>query len=836
MAKRSIATRINNYVFAVVSALLLVLSNPALAQEKDQAKENPDSWKEYPVSILESQIGYHPGNIKRVYLRSLQENPPADFLPGKFSLVDSGTGKEVFNGDVTRWGKKWESWWWVLDFTPVRNEGVYQVKAGKLISSKFEIKEGVFHKADLDVVALDQLEHRIHKGLEDKRAGMPGKYVNCGDDVRIYMDCGSPYSELEPVGTCVYALMELHDLLGDRFSAKNRERMIRLAALGADYFVAAQRHTDDPETDGMFHHSLLVNTRDTWAGNIFTYLDTAYGMALTAKAHKFFKDRDPDRAARYLKTSRKAWELCVRRPYHTKADRKIPDGCNAFFWNAPHGIQDTFGKCLYNILDSEWKMPDVLRTRDRLPFIQGSALLYEITGEKVFLDKAVEFADAVMERQFTDWENPIEGCFGNFYEFPGNDNVFFHEFMQGGFWWQGNVEAMNLEGFMHLVSLAPEHSKAAMWVNTVKTYAENYAQRATTVNPLGIYPVACYRDAEHGGLKNFQNILMGSSCVYGFSTRNFMMLGAFLKDADFQLNAIAGINFIAGLNPGVPNAYNDTAWDARTLIMGVGRSWFGPAGEPADTARGSVPNGFCASPQFWHTTGYTNFISFQPDKPAGLINSGGGLQFNEGWILHSHAYVHGVARIEAPYRLDLTVMDDGKQVQAKVAVKLNECAEPNTAISREYETGKDGKMVITDLPAPASGTVSIVYGNSTIVRPVAVISGAGDSITVDFSREISVDINLPEKTGIGSAGKAGFTVLNSGNKKVDVRVLLSAAGVELGNNELKLALEPGEKKDVKIPFKAGSEVMPYLVRALVVEGAPRREFYAEGRIASGVKQ
>ena len=65
-----------------------------------------------------------------------------------------------------------------------------------------------------------------------------------------------------------------------------------------------------------------------------------------------------------------------------------------------------------------------------------------------YLDKAVEFADAIMERQFTDWEHPIEGCFGTFYEFEGNNQAFFHEFMQGGFWWEGNVEALNLEGFM----------------------------------------------------------------------------------------------------------------------------------------------------------------------------------------------------------------------------------------------------------------------------------------------------------------------------------------------------------------------------------------------------
>jgi len=295
------------------------------------------------------------------------------------------------------------------------------------------------------------------------------------------------------------------------------------------------------------------------------------------------------RAARYLAAARSAWLLCTRRPYHTPADHTLPKGAYTYFWNVPPGIQETFGRCLYNIPDKDWKLPAALRTRDRLPFIEGSARLYEITGERQYLDQAVAFAEAVMARQFTDWENPIDGCFGNFYEFPDDNRVFFHEFMQGGFWWQGNVESMNLDGFMNLLRLVPGHPKAAMWLNTVKTYAADYAVKATTVNPLGIYPVACYRDATHGGLKNFQNTLMGSSCVHGFSAKNLMTLGAFLKDARFQLHALAGVNFIAGLNPGVPNAYEDTAWDARSLLLGVGNSWFGPA-HSGTAPRGSVPN------------------------------------------------------------------------------------------------------------------------------------------------------------------------------------------------------------------------------------------------------
>jgi hypothetical protein len=343
----------------------------------------PFDWKTSPVSILESQIGYHPRNVKHVYLRSLHENPPGGVVEPTFSVIDVVTEQAVFRGKVEKWGLKWGSYWWVLDFTPMREAGEFYVKTGILTSSVFKIADGVFHKTGLDVIALDQLEHRVHRGLADTRPGLKGLYTKPG--VRIYMDCGSPYAELEPVGTCVYALMDLHEKLGDQFSEADRKRMLDLAAMGADYIAACQRESDDPLKDGMFFHSLLVNTRDTWAGNIFTYLDTAYGMALMARASIFFRHIDPDRSARYLSVSKKAWQLCTRRPYHTDDDFRCPEGCNAYFWNAPAGIQDTFGRCVYNILDPKWNRPKALRTRDRLPFIQGAALLYEISGEPPYL-------------------------------------------------------------------------------------------------------------------------------------------------------------------------------------------------------------------------------------------------------------------------------------------------------------------------------------------------------------------------------------------------------------------------------------------------------------------
>ena len=47
-----------------------------------------------------------------------------------------------------------------------------------------------------------------------------------------------------------------------------------------------------------------------------------------------------------------------------------------------------------------------------------------------------------------------------------------------------------------------------------------------------------------------------------------------------------------------------------------------------------------------------------------------------------------------------------------------------------------------------------------------------------------------------------------------------------------MTLDPGEKKRIVVGLTAGERVMPHMVRAVISDGAPVREFYATGRIKS----
>lgn len=67
-----------------------------------------------------------------------------------------------------------------------------------------------------------------------------------------------------------------------------------------------------------------------------------------------------------------------------------------------------------------------------------------------------------------------------------------------------------------------------------------------------------YKDENHGGVNFFQVTNHGATGMYGQIAKNLMELGGFLGDADYQAIANNNIEFVAGLNSGVPVVYNGT--------------------------------------------------------------------------------------------------------------------------------------------------------------------------------------------------------------------------------------------------------------------------------------
>ncbi len=777
------------------------------------ASRNPDR-----LSLLSSQLGYQAESGKRAYVRDLDRHKMEDGT--EFTVHDSENDDIVYRAQTSYWGEKWKSHWWVLDFSALKTPGTYYLRMKTNKSNPFYIGKTPLMDYDMADIALNQLDERHNHGEPNTylngKLRFHGRWMTPdGKHPRgIYRDCMSNFAEIQAVGLTTMGLITLYRYQKDKFSEEDQKRIRDYITLGADYIVACQRKTDDPKTHGRFAHSLLVNTEHDgcgWAGNVYNWHDMAFAMIVLCKSYETVKPFDPARAQTYLDAATLAYTCASHRPYHLPEEYELAKRddsydplkdydkarwtpkLNAFRtdpakipvgWNNPH----EYARLFYD-KKAPWEEPLTLKTREKLPFLHGCALLYRITGEQKYLDTAVTFADSIQDRQFTDWRQPIEGVYGTFYEFEGDDEAFSIESGQAGGHFMGHIDALNVNGFMELVRSAPDHPNCAQWRNVIHTYAENYVRKSADLNPLGIHPLGVFSAPGYGGVKFFQQVMHGATGHYGQMAENILALADFLNDSSLHRLAEANVHFYTGLNPGIPQEKGG-GWKAATLINKVGPSFYNTGGEGI---KGGVINGFKAG-QNWVLAPVSQ-VQDAPDIAGG----------QEDWVAHSHPYVGAAARLEAPFTLVVNTTDDGTPVAATVRLQLPE--------AYTYQAGPRGTVTITDVPSNREGVLSVRYGEQFFSRKIDTIAGGSLTWAVDFAQHAEVSLDVPEKLGLDAEGQAMIKVSNLGSKPMAGKVLLSASGAALETSALGIKLDPGESKKFPVGCRGGDRVMPYLIYA-----------------------
>jgi len=781
------------------------------------------------LSILSSQIGYPLEGTKKVFLRSALKKPPVDPTGMKFEVATADGKKVIYTGKVERWGwgEKWLTFWWVLDFTAVRQEGTFVVrvphKGSDLVKATIHIAKTPLSK-DLVAIAMDQLDGRLE--TTPAEGDRPA--------IKVWRDCGSDWiCEISSMTITLHGLVDLYETRYATLSPADQSRLTDQIALGVTYVLASQRKTASPLTDGFFEHDLQA--RLCWPGRQpdkypywLLWHDQAYVLTGLARTYPVLKATNPALAQQVREAAAKCFETCLRRPRDLKTDLawyrvendkdpNFPDSA----WPPNEGDYcDLLGK-EFNRTDldvSKHNLPMTLRTRALMNFLWASTQWYEITGEKKYLDLAIEWADRTADRQFTDWQNPVEGVFGNFYEWGGRDKSFMTEYAHASGWLMGHISPTNLKGFIDLLRLVPNHPKAARWTNVLTTYGEYYAKPTARLSPLGIYPVAMYRDKDHGGVKFFQVILHGGTCLYGQVAKNLMELGDFFNDASYQDLAAANAQYVAGLNPGFPDAYSETAWESRSLLLGIGDKSYGGHSGLKPPPVGSGFNGFGASGQFT-----MHSLKDYPDAPKGIFMPDGDRYFNEDYLPHSHGYVSAVTRLEAPFTLKVIAKDNGRPVKADVKVALEQ--------EHPFQTDDQGTLTVKTLPLRQKGTVSVTYGKQTIARPLQTLGCGSVTWEVDFAAYVEAKVEVPAVLKSGQNEQGKVTLTNRGHDAVKVSVALSADGVKVEPAALEIDLAAGQTASRRFTVAGGTKTMPYLVRAFVAYGGHIGAAAGQGRVA-----
>jgi hypothetical protein len=109
--------------------------------------------------LLYSQIGYDCHDPKRALIRSTAASFPGEGIT--FNLKKTGSSLICHRGKVSYWGEKWNSFWWVLDFSDLDEPGEYELIVKRKKENLFEgqilsIGDSLLWNKTIDSVALDQ--------------------------------------------------------------------------------------------------------------------------------------------------------------------------------------------------------------------------------------------------------------------------------------------------------------------------------------------------------------------------------------------------------------------------------------------------------------------------------------------------------------------------------------------------------------------------------------------------------------------------------------------------------------------------------------------------------
>ncbi len=767
-------------------------------------------------SLLISQVGYHNGDTKKAFIRSAHNEPAG--LPDSFAVKRSD--ETVYEGPIRYWGEKWGSYWWTMDFSAVNVDGRYSLCVTHDVQSAgFDIRGDVLtnsrlssdDQCDLVDIALHQLDLRLKK-TSDKDAvpidGYVGKYIPG------YRDCGTEIRELSSHVVSLHGLLDMYENkdMYKGLSVEQQQKLISQVKWLADYIVFSQEHSEDPLYNGRFNHDGGWQT-NYGTTNYHNWHDTAY--ALTSLARTCILMKDETDCAEYLASARLAYDNCVYRPYNLDSDigsRTDQNGVNTFNDDFTEEV-NTLARQVYNKPEN-WNIPSSLKTKDKLTFLWGCMLLHEATGEDKYLDMAVDYARSAIGRQFTDWENHIDGVYGNFYAFEGDNETFSLEWNQNHKFHMGNIEPTNLRGIMDLYRLLPDHADAAKWYNAVKTYGEAYLKNSSRLSPLGIYPLTVYSDKQYGGVKYFQVTNHGAVGMYGQVAKNMLEVAHFLGDKEYAELAANNLQFVAGLNPGIPTAYDETAWQPKSMIIGLGADFFYAQHALTSAPKGSGINGFSADVQFQPTK-----LGTVPDAPKGILFPDGKYQFNEDYLPHSHGYVSGVALTERPFELTVVTKLGEEVVKADVSVAYDD---------NEVRLNEASMT----LPVMKHVTVTAWYDGIKLSECFDTMGGGKKALAFDFMTAMGIEIQAPHVLN-GSNGKATVTIKNlTGNNNCG-QLSLSADGVRLAQTSFVVELASGGEQVITVEMAAEDRVTPYTIIATVnINGDIYRSF-VHGKVSSG---
>jgi hypothetical protein len=429
-------------------------------------KVEPDyieGWSVWPGRISFSHTGYQSGSPKTAIANDLKSN--------EFSIIQERSGQIVLKKPVetitTHLGT-----FQVLDFSEIRQSGLYHIEAGSIVTKPFRIDNDIWKQT-------------IWKALNffyNERCGtaISGVHGECHRDwtcvhgeKRIIInggwhDAGDFTQGLRNTGEAVYALFSLAEQMkkkeGDPLLY---ERLIEEASWGLDWILKTSFG------DG-FRNEGSVNSRRT-NGIIGDYDDvTAIAkntpksnfIASSAEAigYRVLKEKDPRLAAYSLKMAEADWQFAVEKlVLNEEADS-----------TASWSVTFDSGNILHEVASAG---------------ILASVELWNATRDSCYALKGIELAKFILEsqqRKFLNTDIPLTGFF---YTGPSKKHIMHY--------CHNGREQEPIAALSKLCEAFPNHPDWMKWYSAVVLHSEYLKTIARFTEPYDVMPSSIYTDKDY---------------------------------------------------------------------------------------------------------------------------------------------------------------------------------------------------------------------------------------------------------------------------------------------------------------------------------------------------
>jgi hypothetical protein len=435
-----------------------------------QVVENPEvvsGWTPAEDRIIYSTTGYRPDSKKSAIVRTGKHD-------GTFSLLDYKSNKIVYTGEVKSITSPLGSFE-TVDFSDFREEGEYLIKVGDIVTPfPFYINNNVWENS----------AWRMTNFMFVERCGypVPGKHGACHTDLNGehhghlftvnggWHDAADMSQVALQTGEVTFAFFEMAQKAKEKGNTDLYLRLMEEAQWGLDYIMKTRFG------DGYRVQAWWTNL---WTDGLVGTIDDAGGRQVYVNNGAF---------ENFLLSGIEAYASFV-----IEKDRMLKE-------NLCKIAKEDFAFATKRF-EEDKLVATALQSQYAATISWAAGMLYKLTGETYYADKAADAIKYVIQCQRTEPLKDKKKTCGFFYRDLTKRSIvhFAHQSRDNVF----------MQSLILLCETQPSHADYPTWVNTIKLYGEYLKNITQYVQPYGMLPSGVYHIDEVKDSVNFYAMHIG---------------------------------------------------------------------------------------------------------------------------------------------------------------------------------------------------------------------------------------------------------------------------------------------------------------------------------------